>query len=262
MSRSREESLGSGHESSHASGEAEAVQEREAAAQPWDRTRRLVYLHGFRSSPASFKAGLFRNWFEQHACSDCFVCPQIPAAPREAIAMLEHALQLTHRDVLVGSSLGGLYAHWLAEAHGCCAILLNPAVYPSRDLAHHIGSVQAWHSTERFTWRSEDVDALRDLELVPVTWAKRYLLIAATGDEVIDWRLMASRYADCSQIIIEGSNHALEGFEAYLDRVIRFALFCDLPPREAESRNTPDTIHVPSHPPSQFDHRSESETTP
>lgn len=185
--------------------------------------RRLIYLHGFRSSPASFKAGLLRNWFQQRGLSRRFVCPQIPVAPREAIRTLERDLRLTPHDALVGSSLGGLYAHCLAEAHGCRAVLLNPAVHPSRDLARFIGTVQAWHSETSFDWRSDDVEALRELESIPVSNPARYLLVAATGDEVIDWRTMTTRYAGCGQIIVDGSNHALDLFEHYLERVIRFA---------------------------------------
>jgi predicted esterase YcpF (UPF0227 family) len=237
MSATRGKSTGIQPESSHRPEHAKSATTKPgglAGAHRPDQTdsRRLIYLHGFRSSPASFKAGLLRNWFERRGVGERFLCPQIPVAPREAIRALELDLRLKPHDVLVGSSLGGLYAHCLAEAHGCRAVLLNPAVHPSRDLARYIGTVQAWHSGASFDWRSDDVDALRELESTPVSNASRYLLVAATGDEVIDWRDMTARYAECSHIIVDGSNHALDAFGLYLERVIHFAQL-DLPaPRD------------------------------
>lgn len=217
MSHSSSATPGANSGSSH-------IPEGKGAATPISH-RRLVYLHGFRSSPASFKARLLGAWFEAHRLGNCFICPSIPVAPGEAIRILDQTLRLTAQDVLVGSSLGGLYATCLAERHGCRAVLLNPAVHPSRDLARFVGTVQAWHTDAHFSWRAEDLEALRELESIPLGDPGRYLLIAATGDEVIDWRLMASRYAGCHQIIVEGSNHALDGFEDLLEQVIRFAQF-------------------------------------
>jgi predicted esterase YcpF (UPF0227 family) len=54
---------------------------------------------------------------------------------------------------------------------------------------------------------------------------ERYLLLAATGDELLDWREMAAFYPGAQQIIIEGSDHGIGNYSDYLDAVIDFA--CD-----------------------------------
>ena len=57
---------------------------------------------------------------------------------------------------VVGSSLGGFYASWVARHTGCPSVLLNPAVHPARDLARHIGEQTAWHDpAERFFFLPE-----------------------------------------------------------------------------------------------------------
>lgn len=124
---------------------------------------------------------------------------------------------------IVGSSLGGFYATWLAEHMGCKAVLLNPAVDPARDLAHHIGEQASWHDpTEKFFFKAEFVDELRALEAGPINNTKNYLAIIARGDEVLDWREMYARYAHSHLKLLEGSDHALSDFDEYLPAILDF----------------------------------------
>ncbi len=188
--------------------------------------RTLLYLHGFRSSPASFKARRLREHFEAAGQPGRFICPQLPPSPAAAIAVAREAIHgiPVSQLALMGSSLGGFYATALAEQLGCRAVLINPAVDPARDLEKYIGEQQAWHSDERFYFRPEYIGELRALEAGPLTAPQRYLLLAATGDEVLDWREMTARYAGARQQVIEGSDHGLSDFDNYLQEVLAF---CD-----------------------------------
>lgn len=188
--------------------------------------RTILYLHGFRSSPSSFKARRLREHFEAVAQSARFICPQLPPSPAEAIAVAREAVegQSPEALALVGSSLGGFYATVLAEQLGCRAVLINPAVDPARDLEKYIGEQQAWHSEDRFYFRPEYIAELKALDLAQLTQLDRYLLLAATGDEVLDWHEMTDRYAGAHQHVIEGSDHGLSDFDDYLQEVLAF---CD-----------------------------------
>ena len=185
--------------------------------------RRLVYLHGFRSSPKSFKAGLLADRMAQLGRAADFVCPQLPPSPLEAIALVRESVAPAAEDTLVGSSLGGLYATWLAEGLGCRAVLLNPATHPSRDLRGYTGPQTMYHSDERFDFRPEYVDEMRALEVGLITFPQRYLLIAAKGDELLDWREMVAHYPGARQKVLEGSDHGLSDFADYVDEVLAFA---------------------------------------
>ena len=186
----------------------------------------IVYLHGFRSSPLSFKARLLDDKLRALGRADEYRCPQLPASPAAAIALLESliAAQPVAQLALIGSSLGGYYAAWLAERTGCRAVLLNPAVAPPRDLERHVGVSTGWHDGEPFEFKREYIAELQSLAVPRITRPERYFLVAATGDEVLDWREMTAHYAGARQLVVQGSDHGLSGFEAQIDAVLAF---CD-----------------------------------
>ena len=187
----------------------------------------LLYLHGFRSSPASTKARVVGAWLAAHRPEVRWLCPQLPPSPAEAVRDIVEATAAWPRATtgIVGSSLGGFYATVLAERLGpaCRAVLLNPAIDPARDLARYIGEQTAWHGTERFHFRAEFVDELRALAPQRLSAPGRYLAVIAKGDEVLDWREMSARYAGCRVELLDGGDHALSSFERdQLGLVLRF----------------------------------------
>ena len=188
--------------------------------------RKILYLHGFRSSPSSFKAQLVGERMGAMGLADQFACPQLPASPDAAIAQ---ALQLVEgvpaaQLAIVGSSLGGYYATYLAERLGCRAVLLNPATAPLKDLSSHVGVTTQYHSDEPFEFKAAYIDQLRALATEQVTRPERYFLIAASGDEVLDYRDMVRHYAGCKQRVIAGSDHGIAEFGQYVDEVLDFCL--------------------------------------
>ncbi len=191
----------------------------------------ILYLHGFRSSPHSFKARLLRQRLQALGHSEDYLCPQLPASPRQAIDLAKGLLD-AHRPeqvTLIGSSLGGYYATWLAEQSGCRAVLLNPAVVPPRDLEQYVGITTQYHSDARFEFKHEYIDELKALSVGHITQPERYLLVAATGDEVLDWREMVAFYPQARQRIIDGSDHGLSDFGDYMDEILAF---CGVESRE------------------------------
>jgi uncharacterized protein len=184
----------------------------------------ILYLHGFRSSPQSFKARLIAARLQALGRGAEYHCPQSPASPAAAIAL---ALEIAGRfpaeeTVLIGSSLGGYYATYLAEQLGCRAVLLNPAITPPRELEKYVGVTTAWHSDEPFEFRHEYIDELKALEVKQITLPERYFLLTATGDEILDWREMVAHYPDARQHVIDGSDHGISDFERYVDEALAF----------------------------------------
>jgi predicted esterase YcpF (UPF0227 family) len=188
-------------------------------------TTHLLYLHGFRSSPQSAKAQLFAHWLAEHRPDVHLWCPQLPPSPREAMALVFDGIAGWPRETMavIGSSLGGFYATVVAQATGCRAVVLNPAVDPARDLARHIGEQTTWQNPqERFFFRPEYVDELRTLTPATLTRPERYAAVIAQGDELLDWHEMSARYAGATTLLLEGSDHALSGFADQLPFVTRF----------------------------------------
>ncbi|MBK6790732.1 MAG: esterase [Rubrivivax sp.] len=190
----------------------------------------LLYLHGFRSSPRSFKAQRLQAWLAAHRPEVHWWCPQLPPSPRAAMALVRQGIEAwpAASSAVLGSSLGGFYATAVAQATGWPAVLLNPAVDPARDLAAYIGELTAFHDPEQhFFFRAEYVDELRDLVVPAITHPERFFAVIAKGDEVLDWREMAARYAGAQMRLLEGGDHALSDFDEHLPHILSFLRLCD-----------------------------------
>lgn len=184
----------------------------------------LLYLHGFRSSPKSFKAQRLLAWLAMHEPQVHAWCPQLPPSPSEALALLRAGTadwpQVS--SAVIGSSLGGFYATVVAESTGWPAVVLNPAVEPARDLAKYIGEQTAFHAPEeRFFFRAEFVDELRTMTPGALVRPARYAAVIAKGDEVLDWHEMTARYAGASIRLLEGGDHALSDFDDHLPFILQ-----------------------------------------
>ena len=59
-----------------------------------------------------------------------FACPALPPLADASIRIAEKLIRGKKSACLIGSSLGGFYATWLAEKHGLKAVLINPAIDP------------------------------------------------------------------------------------------------------------------------------------
>lgn len=188
-------------------------------------TTHLLYLHGFRSSPQSTKARLMAALMAERFPQVQWWCPQLPPSPQAAAALIAQGTAHWPADTsaVIGSSLGGFYATWIASQRGWRAVLINPAVDPARDLSRYIGEQTSWHDPqERFFFAPEFVDELRALAVGPLAHAKRFMALIAKGDEVLDWREMTARYAGAQQTVLKGGDHALSDFQAHIPKVLAF----------------------------------------
>jgi predicted esterase YcpF (UPF0227 family) len=188
-------------------------------------TSHILYLHGFRSSPQSFKARLLHAWVQLHAPGVTWWCPQLPPSPREAWDLMLTGIRdwPLHSMAVLGSSLGGFYATAVAEHTGCRAVVLNPAVNPARDLVRYVGDQTAYHDpTARFEFKATYIDELRALAPPHLAHPERHAAVIAKGDELLDWREMSQRYVGARILLLEGSDHALSDFDQHLDFVLEF----------------------------------------
>ncbi len=185
----------------------------------------LLYLHGFRSSPQSFKAQCMGRAVATLQHPPHWWCPQLPPSPAQAIALIRQGVAdwPVGRMAVIGSSLGGFYAHVLARQIGCPVVLLNPAVHPARDLAGYNGEHPAWHDpSQRIHFDARFIEELRDLEATPAQHQPDTLALIAKGDEVLDWQEMLAAYGSDRVRLIDGSDHAISDFETYLPEIRAF----------------------------------------
>lgn len=184
----------------------------------------IVYLHGFNSSPASHKAQMLKRTLEGRGLGDRYACPALPDTPAEAIGAIEDAIEGRDPDrvTLIGSSLGGFYATWMAEKIGCRAVLINPAITPHIGLQVYLGTQKNLHTGEAYELTRAHLDGWRRLMVERID-PERYLLLLETGDEVLDWREAARKYEGARMVIRQGGDHSLQCFAEMIPRILSFS---------------------------------------
>ncbi len=184
----------------------------------------LIYIHGFNSSARSGKARELGEWLARRGLTEAYACPDLPHRPAAAIALLQDLIARGRGEVkLVGSSLGGFYATWLAEQFGVKAVLINPCVACDDKLADQVGIEQRnWHSGETYTFTPAHLDELRALRVARPSRPEHFLLLAETGDDVLDYREAVDYYRGARQIVLPGGDHGFTRFAEYIPTLIEF----------------------------------------
>jgi hypothetical protein len=183
----------------------------------------FIYIHGFNSSSQSGKAREMAAWMAARGLGEAYACPDLPHRPAQAIALLEELIAGSRGPAkLIGSSLGGFYATWLAEKHDLKAVLVNPCVGCHAKLAEYLGQPQKnWHSGEEYVFSATHLAELQPLVVKPARKGN-YLLLVETGDEVLDYREAVDFYAGARQVVLEGGNHGFTRFTDYLPAILEF----------------------------------------
>ncbi len=89
----------------------------------------LLYIHGFASAGSTGTAIQLRETLYEHGVQ--VLSPDIPVMPLEAIAMLRKLVEERQPRLIVGTSMGAMYAEQL---HGVPRILVNPSFDMARSL--------------------------------------------------------------------------------------------------------------------------------
>ena len=187
----------------------------------------LVYLHGFRSSPASGKAAALRAAVDAlpQSMRPALVVPELPDRPARALAVIDDVVRGCAAAAFIGSSLGGFYATVAAERYGARAVLINPTVRPDEDLRGQAGPQVNLYTGARFVVTDAHFAELAAVRVRRITRPERYFLLVETGDEVLDYREAVRFYAGAFQFVRGGGDHA---FTAFTDQLPAILAFCGI----------------------------------
>lgn len=187
---------------------------------------RLLYIHGFLSSPASVKAVQVRDWLAQNRPDIEYLCPALSPHPEATRKTLEDIVAQSGAPIgLMGSSLGGFWATWLAERFDVPALLINPSTNPMGLLPAYLHRpVKNFHTDATYTLTERDLAGLARCNTPVIQRPANYWLLAQTGDETLDYRLAVAKYRACRQTVEEGGDHGFQGFERYIAPAVDFLL--------------------------------------
>jgi predicted esterase YcpF (UPF0227 family) len=186
---------------------------------------RILYIHGLNSSPASTKARQLLSAMQRVGMSDQLAVPALHHHPRTAIGQLEALIAGAGSDqpLLVGSSLGGYYATFLAHRYGLKALLINPSVAPHQRFTDCEVVQTNYYTGETWQPTEDHLVALAELEVPAPMDAQRYQVWLQTGDETLDYRVAELHYRACALRIEAGGDHGFCGFAQKLPALFVFA---------------------------------------
>ena len=187
----------------------------------------ILYLHGFTSGPQSHKAQALGKRMHELGLGDKFLSPQLPAAPKDAIALAEELIRRHGVTTVIGSSLGGYYATYLAETFDLNGVLVNPAVVAHLSLQQYVGPQRWLYTGESFEFTLNHVEQLRTIEIPVLAKPERFWLLVEQGDETLDYRDAVRRYLGARQTVLAGGDHSFTRWNAVLDPIIEFAGLTD-----------------------------------
>lgn len=185
----------------------------------------LLYIHGFNSSERSHKATVLGEAARQLNKQNAVLSPRLSWQPAKAIQQLEDIIEANQQQgiTLIGSSLGGFYAAYLAEKYCLKTILVNPAMQAPVLLKDYLG-----HQTNPYTNEAYELTQAHMLELEQLVVAKPtgalYWLMLQEGDEVLDYRDALKAFPKVVRLTHEEKgDHSFRNFERYSEEILRYA---------------------------------------
>ncbi len=122
---------------------------------------------------------------------------------------------------LIGSSLGGFYALYLAQKYELKAVLINPSIYPYVTLKKVLGEAPSFYDESHVAWIQLHLEMLKKYEIDSIV-QENIMLLLQKGDETLDYKEAEEKLPNAKQSVEEGGSHSFDGIERYFDEVDDF----------------------------------------
>lgn len=182
----------------------------------------IVYIHGFMSAGRGGKYEALRRRYRQgfRIFSPSF-SDSIPAAKQELDAFMEKEEMNTEGIIcLIGTSLGGFYARYLASVYKLRAILINPVLNPSFHMKKYVGmKLENFKTGNEFVFARQDIDTLAAMEKMiheNLDEDSVFLPVLAERDDVIDKRVVEKEFENI--VYVDDDHQFNTAFEPFIRR--------------------------------------------
>lgn len=184
----------------------------------------LMYLHGFNSSERSYKSSCIYDRLDNLGLSDYYLMPRLSWEPSQAIGQASTLIEqhLSDGITLIGSSLGGFYAAYLAEKYDINAVLVNPAIAAHELLVDYLGEQVNPYTDEKYCLTAEHIIQLERLDSANGS-EYRYWLMLQEGDEVLDYRKALKKFPTARLTLEASGDHSFVNFERHIDNILSFS---------------------------------------
>ena len=181
----------------------------------------ILYVHGWNSHAKARKAQLIEHELKHHEIFDT-ASITLNNHPREAVKQLTEFIsekQSRYNVHLVGSSLGGYYAVFLAETLNLKAVMINPAVWAYKIFENDRGNVENLNTGEKYFIDQAWIDSLEEIFIEDPT-PDRYLVLLQTGDETLDYKYAEKYFSGARIVIDEGGSHSFDALEQKIPQIL------------------------------------------
>ena len=184
----------------------------------------IIYIHGFSSSANSTKGQILKDYF---AGKENVLTPGLPEEPNKTIKHLENLINTAKDEkvLLIGSSLGGFYAFVLHSKYkNLRTVLINPALYPYKQLKPYVGKNINRSNGEEFEWKEEYLSQLKKMnDEMNFKDINGIMLLLAKDDELINYKETLDEIGNSNKtILLDNAGHQFSRFNEVLDRIYDF----------------------------------------
>ena len=174
---------------------------------------KIIYLHGFNSSAESKKSKILDSYLKGEKLMT-LVSPNLNKSPSKAISQIEKIIkESSNRVCVVGSSLGGLYATFIADKYDLKSVTINPVVKNHisgmKDL---VGSHKNFHSNEEYKFTMKDYLNLQKLGLENLKEPLNHFCLIKMSDEILDHNKTFQYFSKSYVLSEKGGNHSYDDF--------------------------------------------------
>ena len=174
---------------------------------------KIIYLHGFNSSAESKKSKILDSFLKGEKLMT-LESPNLNKSPSKAISQIEKIIkESSNRVCVVGSSLGGLYATFIADKYDLKSVTINPVVKNHisgmKDL---VGSHKNFHSNEEYKFTMKDYLSLQKLGLENLKEPLNHFCLIKMSDEVLDHNETFQYFSKSYVLSEKGGNHSYDDF--------------------------------------------------
>ncbi len=174
---------------------------------------KIIYLHGFNSSAESKKSKILDAYLEGEKLIN-LESPNLNTSPSKAVSQIEKIIKgSSSRVCLVGSSLGGLYATFVADKYDLRSVTINPVV---RDhisgMEDLVGSHRNFHTDQEYEFSMKDYLDLQKLGLKELKNPLNHLCLIKMSDEVLDHNKTFEYFSKSYVFSEKGGDHSYDDF--------------------------------------------------
>lgn len=189
---------------------------------------KLLYLHGFNSSPFSPKGEAVKKCVAEKYPDIELIAPELPPYTMAALELIKEKVQdisKSQKPLIIASSMGGFFTNFVAHDIPVAACFVNPGVDPFNRVKEYLDiDITNPYSQKVYRLNEKHIEELQSLYKESVAPNSDFYLFLKTGDEVLDYSHAAKLYKDHKLHIDEGGDHSFHDFDNYVEEMIEWLI--------------------------------------